>query len=75
MQYYWWFLVLTAFSGSSLATMVINGFSEGVKIGNEAALVLQSIASAIPTTISATWLNWYVHYKLLRDKFVPVVID
>jgi Calcium-dependent channel, 7TM region, putative phosphate len=60
MQFYWWFIVLTAFTGSSLANMVIQGFSEGIRIGSEATKVLANVAATIPTLISATWLNWII---------------
>jgi len=60
MQYYWWFLILTAFTGNSLANMVIQGFNAGLSIGAEATKVLANVAATIPTIISATWLNWII---------------
>lgn len=59
LQYYWWFMVVTAFSGSSLVTMVLNAFNEG-QLGSEATKVLTTIAATIPTQISATWINWII---------------
>lgn len=44
MQYFWWFMVLSAIWSQSLSTMVINGFNEGIRIGSEAAKVLTQIA-------------------------------
>jgi hypothetical protein len=51
MKYYWWFIIVTAFYGNSLASMVINGFNEGVKIGSEATQVLTNIAGKSLGTI------------------------
>jgi hypothetical protein len=83
LQYYWWFMIITAFSGNSLSTMFINGFSisqsGGISIGTQAQQVLARIASAIPTQISAQWLNWIIvrttitlplHYLLQINTFV-----
>jgi hypothetical protein len=60
MQYYWWFIVLTAFTGSSLSNMVLQGFNAGIRLGSEATQVLATTAATIPTLISATWLNWII---------------
>ncbi|GKY91495.1 hypothetical protein MPSEU_000121700 [Mayamaea pseudoterrestris] len=59
LQYYWWFMVVTAFTGQLLANMVIDGFKEG-SIGTEFAAVLRQVATTIPSTLSATWLNWII---------------
>lgn len=59
LQYYWWFMVLTAFTGQLLANMVINAFKEG-SLGTEFATVLRQVATTIPSTLSATWLNWII---------------
>jgi hypothetical protein len=60
LQYFWWFMLLAAFSGTSLSTAVINGFSEGIQIGSEVQEVIETIAVAIPSQVSATWLNWMI---------------
>ena len=60
MQYYWWFIVLTAFTGSSLSNMVLQGFNTGSRIGSGATQVLATTAATIPTLVSATWLNWII---------------
>jgi hypothetical protein len=83
LQYFWWFMIITAFSGNSLSTMFINGFSTSqgitIDIGSQAQQVLASIASAIPTQISAQWLNWIIvrttitlplHYLLQINTFI-----
>jgi hypothetical protein len=59
LQYYWWFMVVTAFTGQLLANMVINAFKEG-SLGAEFATVLRQVATTIPSTLSATWLNWII---------------
>jgi hypothetical protein len=58
--YFWWFMVLAAFSGTSLSTAIIKGFNEGVQIGAEIQGVIEATARAIPGTVSATWLNWMI---------------
>ena len=59
LQYFWWFMVVTAFSGTLIANMVLFGFNDG-KLGGELRTVLRSIARAIPSTTAATWLNWII---------------
>ena len=44
MQYYWWFMVVTAFTGSSLVQIITNGFVGGIKVGAEAQAVLINVA-------------------------------
>jgi len=58
LQYYWWFMALTAFSGTSLSTMILSGFNEGIRIGSEAQEVLLEIANSIPLQLSAAWIGW-----------------
>lgn len=60
MQYFWWFMVLTAFSGSLLGNMILYGFNDGLRFGSEFTSVVRAIALTIPKTISATWLNWII---------------
>eukprot|EP00529_Nitzschia_sp_RCC80_P002476 CAMPEP_0113497048 /NCGR_PEP_ID=MMETSP0014_2-20120614/30432_1 /TAXON_ID=2857 /ORGANISM="Nitzschia sp." /LENGTH=1750 /DNA_ID=CAMNT_0000390981 /DNA_START=222 /DNA_END=5474 /DNA_ORIENTATION=+ /assembly_acc=CAM_ASM_000159 len=60
LKYFWWFMVLSAFTGTSLETAVINGFSSGVRIGQELQAVIVTTAQTIPTEVSATWLNWMI---------------
>jgi Calcium-dependent channel, 7TM region, putative phosphate len=71
-------MIITAFSGTSLATMVINGFSAGY-LDFQVQEVLAQIASAIPTQISAQWINWIIirigvtlplHYMLQFNTFL-----
>lgn len=60
LNYFWWFMFLTAFTGASLSTAVISGFNEGIRIGAEFQTVIESTAATIPTQVSATWLNWMI---------------
>jgi hypothetical protein len=53
-------MVVSAFTGASLSTAIVNGFNEGIKIGAEIQEVIESTAAAIPTQVSATWLNWMI---------------
>ena len=57
LQFYWWFMVVTAFTGQLLANMVINAIKEG-SLGVEIAAVLRQVATTIPSTLSAAWINW-----------------
>jgi len=60
LQYFWWFMVLTAFSSTLLTTMVIDAFNEDLAFGSEFRSVLGQISETIPSTISVTWLNWII---------------
>jgi len=57
---FWWFMLVSAFSGTSLQTLILQGFNEGIRIGNELESILRGIAAAIPSQISATWINWII---------------
>jgi hypothetical protein len=57
LSYFWWFMVLSAFTGTSLTTAIIDGFNEGLNLGSEIRKVVETTASAIPSKVSATWLN------------------
>lgn len=59
LNYYWWFMVCTAFSGSSLMTMVLNAVNEG-QIANSLTEVLVEIAGTIPTQVASNWINWII---------------
>ena len=74
LQYYWWFMVLTAFSSTLLTTMVIDAFNEDLAFGSEFRSVLGQISETIPSTISVTWLNWIYDHSpselLVANQFV-----
>jgi hypothetical protein len=60
LHYFWWFMVVSAFTGTSFSTAVVNGFNEGIQIGSEIQKVVATAAATIPTQVSATWLNWMI---------------
>ena len=51
---------MSAFSGTSLQTLILEGFNEGIKIGNEIESILRTIATTIPSQVSASWINWII---------------
>eukprot|EP00586_Coscinodiscus_wailesii_P007726 CAMPEP_0172520824 /NCGR_PEP_ID=MMETSP1066-20121228/292223_1 /TAXON_ID=671091 /ORGANISM="Coscinodiscus wailesii, Strain CCMP2513" /LENGTH=1048 /DNA_ID=CAMNT_0013303637 /DNA_START=568 /DNA_END=3711 /DNA_ORIENTATION=- len=57
MQYYWWFMLVTAFAGTSFVTMAINALGKSNANFSE---VLFTIAKTLPTQMSATWINWII---------------
>lgn len=59
-RYYWIFILVTAFTGSSMATMITSGLYSGLNLGDSAQEVLRQVAMTIPTQVSATWLNWII---------------
>lgn len=58
LRYFWWFMIVSAFTGTSLATAVLRG--GGLNLGTTFQSVIIEAASEIPSTISATWLNWII---------------
>jgi len=60
LQYYWWFMLFTAFSGTSLTTMALNLINERGDTNATLTTLLLSIAATLPRQISATWLNWII---------------
>lgn len=58
LHYFWWFMVVSAFSGTSFSTAVIEGFNQGIAIGASFQEVIEVTAATIPSQVSATWLNW-----------------
>ena len=57
LHYFWWFMLLSAFTGTSFSTAIVNGLDEGLNLGAELQGVIERTASTIPTQVSATWLN------------------
>jgi hypothetical protein len=60
LKYYWWFMTMTAFTGQIFAEMVLSGFNDGLALGSEFRTVLRAVATAIPSTVAANWLNWII---------------
>ena len=60
LKYFWWFMVVSAFTGTSLSSAIIEGFNSGLNLGSEVQDVIVTSAATIPTEVSATWLNWMI---------------
>lgn len=64
LQYYWWFMVLTAFSGQILAKMTLSAFDEGLNVGSDFQSIVRDISQTIPSKVAPTWLNWILFRML-----------
>jgi len=60
MRAYWWFMVVTAFSGSSILTMVLDGIQEGRLDDSSVTTVLNKISSGLAKEVASTWMNWII---------------
>jgi len=74
LRYFWWFMIVSAFTGTSLAAAVLKGFQKEEEIDNISEIdteeeidiisgfqyVIVSAARSIPKSVSATWLNWII---------------
>jgi hypothetical protein len=60
LNYFWWFMVVSAFTGTSFETAAVDGFSDGIRIGAELQELLEKTAISIPLRVSANWLNWLI---------------
>jgi len=65
LQYYWFFMIMTAFSGTFIATTALNYLNSKRGDDTSFASVLRDIAGTLPTQVSATWLNWIIFRTLL----------
>ena len=63
LQYYWIFILVTAFASTSLTNMALKIYDSGQL---SASLTLMEVADTIPLQQSITWLNWI----LVRFLFV-----
>ncbi len=59
LRYYWWFMLITAFSASYIVTMIINALNSG-DIQESTQALLTNIANTLPTQTSFFWLNWLI---------------
>jgi Calcium-dependent channel, 7TM region, putative phosphate len=59
-------MVITAFSGQTIANMGLKGFTEGFDIGSDFTSVLVAIARSIPTVTAVSWLNWIIVRLLIN---------
>ncbi|KAG7373736.1 protein of unknown function DUF221-domain containing protein [Nitzschia inconspicua] len=57
---YWYFMLVTAFPGASLANMFLSWRSAEASAEDSIQQVLSSIAVAIPGQIAPTWMNWII---------------
>lgn len=61
MRYYWWFMLITAFSSVHILNATLQIFTaRDVNIDDSVTNLLQDIAKSIPNQVSATWLNWII---------------
>jgi len=60
LQYFWYFMMLAAFSGTSLAQMGIAVFFDEGQLGREIKDVLVAVANSIPTHQAPVWVNWLI---------------
>ncbi|CAB9496980.1 CSC1-like protein [Seminavis robusta] len=57
LHYFWWFMVLFAIIGSSIARMVLDVYEHGsVNLYTN----MNKISQTIPVEVSSTWLNWII---------------
>jgi hypothetical protein len=59
-RYYWFFMLVTAFTGTSLVTIVNEGILDNLDVGRTVKGGLRSVANTVPTTVSAQWLSWII---------------
>eukprot|EP00549_Striatella_unipunctata_P025575 CAMPEP_0118722814 /NCGR_PEP_ID=MMETSP0800-20121206/31639_1 /TAXON_ID=210618 ORGANISM="Striatella unipunctata, Strain CCMP2910" /NCGR_SAMPLE_ID=MMETSP0800 /ASSEMBLY_ACC=CAM_ASM_000638 /LENGTH=353 /DNA_ID=CAMNT_0006631135 /DNA_START=377 /DNA_END=1438 /DNA_ORIENTATION=+ len=64
LQYYWWFMVVTAFSGTTFATMALDAIDRA-ELEDDAQGLLEKIAETIPSQTSAAWINWIIVRTLI----------
>mmetsp|Transcript_6267 Transcript_6267/g.15804 ORF Transcript_6267/g.15804 Transcript_6267/m.15804 type:complete len:1341 (-) Transcript_6267:79-4101(-) len=57
--FYWYFMLLTAFTGSTLATMLLEALTTG-ELQTTLKDALVQVARTIPTSQAPVWLNWIV---------------
>lgn len=53
-------MLLSAFTGDAFQRAVINGFSDGIRIGSELQILVENTAKRIPVQVSSNWLNWII---------------
>mmetsp|Transcript_37114 Transcript_37114/g.42454 ORF Transcript_37114/g.42454 Transcript_37114/m.42454 type:complete len:1352 (+) Transcript_37114:147-4202(+) len=58
LRFYWYFILVTSFTGPLLVQMVLSGFQEGSTVGGEFKDILGVVAASLTTTQAPVWLNW-----------------
>ena len=62
LQYFWWFMVITAFAGPMLAYWILGAvYYKDETLNGGLRKMLLAIAGTTPTTIAATWINWIIY--------------
>ena len=62
LQYFWWFMVITAFMGPNLAYCALGAMrKDGERFADGLREVLIRLAGTTPTFIAPTWLNWIIY--------------
>ncbi|KAL3923561.1 MAG: hypothetical protein SGILL_001587 [Bacillariaceae sp.] len=59
LKFYWYFMLVTAFTGSTLASILLQGLFQG-NFSEEFQDGLTTIAQTIPTSQAPVWLNWII---------------
>jgi len=60
LTYYWFFMMLTAFTGTTLTQMLTEVFINRKSLGGQIRLVLAGVANSIPTQQAPVWMNWLI---------------
>ena len=60
LTYFWFFMMLTAFTGTALTQMVSEIFLNDAGVGEEIRAVLTEVANSIPTQQAPVWMNWLI---------------
>ena len=71
LSYFWYFMLLTAFTGTSLAQMLYQGFTQGLTLGKELKEVLREVAATIPTQLAPVWINWISKLEVFFIRSLP----
>jgi len=59
LRFYWYFMLVTAFTGSSLVQMLVDGALQG-NLGDEFKDILGTVAGTMVTQQAPVWLNWII---------------
>ncbi len=60
LTYFWYFMMLTAFTGTALTQMLAEIFINSASLATELKDVLIEVANSIPTQQAPVWMNWIV---------------
>jgi len=68
--YYWWFMLIFAFGGTSLATLVIAAFQNNDVTVSGAQHILNTLGNALPVITSWYWTTWIIAQNLMVLPFM-----